>query len=184
MTIQRRWCRRRRASRADDDGNLSRVHRRNPKPDRIAQEPSAPASTSIGAQHVVAGRKWRTAIKAVHPRLGSGLVMALTAAFSAATLIAAPTARADVVAYLVNVTVRPGYNFASADAAIQYGQGVCGKIADGKPYTAIVGDINSDFNTSDGYQANYLVSQAVNELCPALIWQLRNSAAQYRPVAP
>jgi hypothetical protein len=26
-----------------------------------------------------------------------------------------------------------------------------------------------------------LISQAVNELCPAQIWQLRNSAAHYRP---
>lgn len=31
-----------------------------------------------------------------------------------------PHARADVVAYLVNVTVRPGYNFANADAALSY----------------------------------------------------------------
>ena len=27
------------------------------------------------------------------------------------------------------------------------------------------------FNTSDDYQAPYLISQAVNELCPAQIWQ-------------
>ena len=33
----------------------------------------------------------------------------------------APTANADVVAYLVNVHVRPGYNFPNADAAIGYG---------------------------------------------------------------
>ena len=31
----------------------------------------------------------------------------------------------------------------------------------------------------DDYQAAYLINQAVNELCPALIWQLRNSAAHY-----
>ena len=28
-----------------------------------------------------------------------------------------PAARADAVAYLVNVTMRPGYNFTGADAA-------------------------------------------------------------------
>jgi hypothetical protein len=44
-----------------------------------------------------------------------------------------------------------------------------------------MGDIKADFNTSDDYQASYLISQAVNELCPALIWRLRNSAAHYRP---
>jgi hypothetical protein len=42
-------------------------------------------------------------------------------------------------------------------------------------------DIKNDFNTTDDYQGSYLISQAVNELCPALIWQLRNSAAHYRP---
>jgi hypothetical protein len=39
------------------------------------------------------------------------------------------SARADVVAYLVNVTVRPGYSFANADAAMAYGQGICGEVA-------------------------------------------------------
>jgi hypothetical protein len=37
-----------------------------------------------------------------------------------ATVHAAP-ARADQVAYLVNVTVRPGYDFANADDALNYG---------------------------------------------------------------
>jgi hypothetical protein len=44
-----------------------------------------------------------------------------------------------------------------------------------------MGDVKADFNTSDEYQASYLISQAVNDLCPALIWRLRNSAAHYRP---
>jgi hypothetical protein len=46
-----------------------------------------------------------------------------------------------------------------------------------------MGDVKDDFSTSDGYQASYLITQAVNELCPAMIWQLRNSAAGYRPPA-
>jgi hypothetical protein len=45
------------------------------------------------------------------------------------------------------------------------------------------GDVEADLNTSDEYQANYLIGQAVNELCPELISQLRNSAANYRPVS-
>jgi hypothetical protein len=32
--------------------------------------------------------------------------------------VAAPDGRADAVAYLINVTVRPGYNFANADDAL------------------------------------------------------------------
>ncbi len=87
------------------------------------------------------------------------------------------TARADAVAYLVNVTVRPGYHFASPQDALSYGHSVCDKVSRGARYADVVRDIKSDFETDDEFQASYLISQAVNELCPAQIWQLRNSAA-------
>ena len=93
----------------------------------------------------------------------------------------APTATADAVAYLLNVTVRPGYNFTNADEALAYGHGICDKIARGDGYARIARDIKADFNTADEYQATYLMSQATQELCPNLIWQLRNSAANYVP---
>jgi hypothetical protein len=102
------------------------------------------------------------------------------AMFGVAALALAPCARADVVAYLVNVTVRPGYQFANADAALSYGYGICDKVSQGRSYAQVMGDVKADFSTSDEYQASYLISQAVNELCPALIWQLRNSAAHYQ----
>jgi hypothetical protein len=63
--------------------------------------------------------------------------------------LCAPTARADVVAYLVNVTVRPGYNFPNADAAVNYGHEVCDKIGRGQSYGDLIGDVKSDFQTSD-----------------------------------
>ena len=111
-------------------------------------------------------------------------LLLVTAALScAAPLVVPQRARADAVAYLVNVTVRPGYNFANADDALAYGHGICDKVAQGRWYADIVGDVKGDFNTTDEYQASYLITQAVNELCPALIWQLRNSAAHYRPPA-
>jgi Protein of unknown function (DUF732) len=90
-------------------------------------------------------------------------------------------ARADAVAYLVNVTVRPGYGFANADQALAYGYGICDKVAAGSGYPLIMSDVKADFGTSDEFQASYPIGQAVNELCPQLIWQLRNSAAHYRP---
>jgi hypothetical protein len=114
---------------------------------------------------------WRTALG-----IASGLVLSVAPV--------APPARADAVAYLLNVTVRPGYNFAGTDDALAYGQGICDKTATGRPYRDLVTDIKTDFSTSDEYQASYLITQAVNELCPALIWQLRNSAAGYRPTQP
>jgi len=118
----------------------------------------------------------------VRPGLSRALVGGL--ALAAAAVVAAPAApnsRADAVAYLVNVTVRPGYNFANADQALAYGHGICDKVEQGRAYAQIVGDVWADFNTNDEFQASYLISQSVNELCPALIWQLRNSAAHYRP---
>src|SRR4030081_1561501 len=95
---------------------------------------------------------------------------------------AMPVASADAVAYLVNVTVRPGYNFANADQALAYGYGVCDKFAAGRTYAQVIGDIKADFNTANEYQASYLIAQTAQELCPAQIWQVRNSAAGY--VAP
>jgi len=121
----------------------------------------------------------------VRPGLIRGLLAAALLAFGAiGAVAAAPAGYADVVAYLVNVTVRPGYNFPNADAALAYGHGTCDKVAAGRGYPQIMGDVKSDFSTSDEYQASYLITQAVNELCPAQIWTLRTSAAGYRPPGP
>lgn len=98
-----------------------------------------------------------------------------------AMLTASPAAHADAVAYLVNVTVRPGYNFPNAEAALSYGRGICDRVGSGSPYTDTLAAIKVDFSTNDDYQAAYLINQAVNELCPAMIWQLRQAAAQYTP---
>jgi len=109
-----------------------------------------------------------------------GIALAAAQAIAVSSLWSAPGAHADAVAYLVNVTVRPGYNFADAEAALDYGHGICDKVSQGRSYGRIVADIKADFATTDDYQASYLTAQAVNELCPAQIWQLRNSAANYR----
>ncbi len=106
-------------------------------------------------------------------------VFAALAALSAVALAGAPSAHADQVAYLVNVTVRPGYNFANADAALDYGYTICDRVAAKMAYSQLVDEVKSDFDTADYYQGAYLINQAVNELCPAQIWQLRQSAAGY-----
>jgi Protein of unknown function (DUF732) len=90
-------------------------------------------------------------------------------------------AHADTGAYLIEVTVRPGYNFASSTDALAYGYAVCDKVSQGRRYADLMGDVKSDFHTGDEFQASYLIDKAVDDLCPALIWQLRNSAADYRP---
>lgn len=57
------------------------------------------------------------------------------------------------------------------------------KVGQGRAYPQVMGDVKADFTTTDDYQASYLITQAVDELCPALIWQLRNTAAHYRQPA-
>ncbi|MGU3654689.1 DUF732 domain-containing protein [Mycolicibacterium sp. A43C] len=106
------------------------------------------------------------------------LATAAAAAMGLGVLSAAP-ASADTVAYLVNVHVRPGYNFPNAEAAIGYGNTVCDRVAAKMPYAELVNQLKADFRTTDYYQAGYLINQAVNELCPVQIWQLRQSAAGY-----
>lgn len=107
------------------------------------------------------------------------VMVALATAVGAAAVAFAPSANADVVAYLVNVHVRPGYNFPNADAAIGYGRTICDRVAGKMSYGQLVDQVTADFHTSDKYQGAYLINQAVNELCPAQIWQLRHSAAGY-----
>ena len=117
------------------------------------------------------------AVNAVAARIlilgGLGVAVALGG------ITTAPPAAADSVAYLVNVTVRPGYNFPNADAALAYGYGICDRIGQRHSYSRLVAETTADFNTSDEYQGVYLINQAANELCPAMIWQLRQSAANY-----
>ena len=105
--------------------------------------------------------------------------LAASLATAAAAVALAPPACADTVAYLVNVHVRPGYNFPNADAAIGYGNTICDRVAGKMSYAQLVDQVKADFRTTDYYQGAYLINQAVNELCPAQIWQLRQSAAGY-----
>jgi len=104
----------------------------------------------------------------------------------AAALGTAPTAHgapAPEVEYVYDVMVRRHYNFPGPGDAVNYGYGICGKISQGQSYAQLMGDVKSDVLPNDEFAANYLVSYAVNLLCPAQIWQLRNSAAGYTPPA-
>ena len=101
------------------------------------------------------------------------------------TLALVPRAYANPapeVEYVYDVMVRRhDYNFANPADAINYGYGICDKVTRGESYAQIMGDVKNDVRPNDEYAADYLVSYAVNLLCPAQIWQLRNSAAHYQP---
>ena len=107
-------------------------------------------------------------------------ILTACAALCLTGLGGATPAHGDAVAYLVNVTVRPGLQTSpTPETALAYGNGVCAKIGQGKSYSQLITETMSDFATTDEYQAVYLINQAANELCPDLIWQLRRSAAHY-----
>ena len=92
-------------------------------------------------------------------------------------------APAPEVEYVYDVMVRRHYNFSNPNEAVDYGHGICDKVSRGESYAQVMGDVKNDIVPNDEFAANYLVSYAVNLLCPAQIWQLRNSAAHYQPPA-
>jgi hypothetical protein len=108
----------------------------------------------------------------------------VTASVTAPQVPPAHAAPAPEVEYTYDVMVRRHYNFADPTDAINYGHGICDKVGRGDSYAQVMGDVKNDIVPNDEFAANYLVSYAVNLLCPALIWQLRNSAAHYRLPTP
>ena len=140
----------------------------------LAIRPGLSAPTSRGSDRLAASRWWVRLL-----RVGFLVVSIVLIMFSLVSGI--QRAHADSVAYLIDVTVRPGYNFANADDALGYGYQVCDKVSQGRTYADLIGDVKADFQTGDEFQASYLIDKSVNELCPAQIWQLRQSAAHYRP---
>ncbi|MCV7408507.1 DUF732 domain-containing protein [Mycobacterium florentinum] len=117
-------------------------------------------------------------------RLGKSLATVIVAAAAGlAPQTPAPRAHAapaPEVEYMYDVAVRRHYNFPNNDA-LGYGRGICDEVRNGDGYGQVMGDVKREVTSSDEFAANYLVSYAVNLLCPDLIWQLRNSAAGYRP---
>ncbi|OJZ64109.1 hypothetical protein BRW65_29210 [Mycobacterium paraffinicum] len=94
----------------------------------------------------------------------------------------AGAAPAPEVEYVYDVAVRRHYNFPNNDA-VGYGHGICDKVTRGEGYPQVMGEVKSDVTPNDEASANYLVSYAVNLLCPEQIWQLRRTAANYQPPA-
>lgn len=96
----------------------------------------------------------------------------------------AHAAPAPEVEYMYNVTVRRHYNFPDNVDALSYGHRICGNVGRGDSYGHVMALVESDVTPNDDFAANYLVSYAVNLLCPELLWQLRSSAQGYQPPNP
>ena len=111
--------------------------------------------------------------------------MATATALGVVAQVLAPSAVAvpgPEVEYVYNVMVRRHYEFPNNDA-IAYGFGICDKVTRGVGYPDVMADVKREITPNDEFAANYLVSYAVGILCPSQIWQLRNTAAGYRPPA-
>jgi hypothetical protein len=113
-----------------------------------------------------------------------GSVVAALALSASSLAVCLPPQAAAVpapeVEYVYNVMVRRHFDFPNNDA-LGYGWGICDKVTRGVPYPEVMGDTKRDVFPNDEGAANYVVSYAVGILCPAQIWQLRNTAAGYTP---
>ena len=121
---------------------------------------------------------------AMKPATSLTVLIAAAAAIVGAMQALAPGANAmpaPEVEYVYDVMVRRHYSFPNPVEALTYGYGICDKVTRGESYGQVMGDLKGDVVPNDEFAANYLVSYAVNLLCPAQIWQLRNSAAGYQP---
>lgn len=116
------------------------------------------------------GTKRRTAVAAI------ALGIAATGICGAAPAGALP---APEVEYVYNVMVRRHFDFPNNDA-LGYGWGICDKVTRGVTYADVMGDTKRDVFPNDEQAANFVVSNSVGILCPAQIYQLRNTAAGYR----
>jgi hypothetical protein len=114
----------------------------------------------------------------------------LLAVFAAAAALGAVTpavvarvhaAPAPEIEYTYDVTVRRQYNWPAGTDPVGYGHSICDKVTQGADYAQVMGDVKNEVTPNDEFAANYLVSYAVNLLCPEQLWQLRRSAASYVP---
>ncbi|HVQ99008.1 MAG TPA: DUF732 domain-containing protein [Mycobacterium sp.] len=112
---------------------------------------------------------------------------ATAAAAGSIVLTVAPgayAAPAPEVEYVYDVMVRRHYSFTDPADAVRYGHTICDAVGRGDSYAHVMDQTKGQVTPNDEFAANYLISYAVNLLCPELIWQLRNSAAGYRPAVP
>lgn len=124
----------------------------------------------------------RTFARRIRRRVIAVVAVVMTVPSSVGFALATP-ARADALGYLVNVTMRPGYQFADADAALAYGYQLCDQTRTGTSYPDLMRGVRSDLATEDEFQASYLIGQAIDQLCPSELWLLRHSAGGYTPGA-
>lgn len=86
------------------------------------------------------------------------------------------------IEYMYDVTVRRAYHWPNNDP-LAYGYLICDRVSRGEGYPQVMSEVKAEITSNDEFAANYLVSNAVDLLCPDQIQQLRDSAVYYRPPA-
>jgi len=113
----------------------------------------------------------------VQRSIGAAVLAALAFLAFAQPAAAKP---APEIEFTYNVAFRRHYQFPNNDA-VGYGRTICDAMQRGDTYGVVVADVRNEITPNDEESVNYLVSNAVDILCPAQIWELRQSAAGYRP---
>ncbi|MGD9618693.1 MAG: DUF732 domain-containing protein [Mycolicibacterium sp.] len=116
-------------------------------------------------------------MKALVRVLSAGLMSGLV---SVGGLVGAQSAGADDLGFLVNVFQMNAFPFPNADTTLAYGRSICTRVETKMSYAELIGQVRAELQTNE-FLAGYLISQAAEELCPEQIWQLRQSAAGYKP---
>jgi hypothetical protein len=85
-----------------------------------------------------------------------------------------------LIGYLLNVTIRPGYRFASPGGSRCSLGGHLPPHRKGQPYSRVVSEVKTDLGAADDYMASNVIAQAVQDIYPVLTWQLRGSGPALR----
>lgn len=154
-------------------------------PMSAAAEHDESAPAGAGAATVIPRHRSARVSGIIRMRRGTPtIVMMLAATMIGATVGGpAPVAHAvpaPEVEYTHGRRVSTALRVSEQDA-VGYGYGIGDKVRNGEGYPQIMAEVKNGIRPNAETAANYLVSNAVGILCPALIWQLRNSAANYQP---
>ena len=104
----------------------------------------------------------------------------MSGVMSVAGFAGPPAAHADEAGFAINVLMMRSFPFANPGVAVAYGWTVCDRVRGQVSYADLMNQVRTELQTTE-FLGGFLINQAVEELCPAQIWQLRESAAGYRP---
>ena len=95
-------------------------------------------------------------------------IISLMIAFTPSLENREPDEPAPEIEFTYNVAFRRHYQFPNNDA-VGYGRSICDAVQRGDAYSVVVADVRTAITPNDEESVNYLISNAVDILCPAQI---------------